>query len=1213
MGKTTVWLSVPETFNTSMKSKILLFRRRRGFALIVTLSLMILLTVIAVGLLSLASISLRSTGEGDAMSKARANAKLALMLAIGDLQKAAGPDKAITAPANLLDENSSKPQMTGVWQSWDYDPTSASLDYTSEKRSRFRSWLVSTAEPADGGLMDFGKNPWTGDTIDLVGTGTLGKGAPSESMIKAGKVKLSHNGKLEGSYAWHVSDEGLKARINAYRDPASNTTLAMKRALLAGHRPDASVITAADQTKLVLPSDRDVSGYQKAMESVGKVVTLSQAGLLGNSKIGRFNNDVTPYSLGLLTDVRKGGLKQDLTSLFEGGSATAISLPAAFKNQKLYQSTFGKSGVSDPNWNMLAGYYNVYKSSSMKASVAKPSFYEAPPASVNMTMTQPSSYYPAPVIAKVEILFSVVVRDAHDPWKTNLLKVSPDMKYMMHFLYTPLVTLHNPYNASIQFEKMQVAIRGVPMSFNFLVNGTPQNKDFVPLDKMYVTKNNVGKDFGLLIGNWTSPTATTPSGTITMKPGETVICGPYLDPGASFNNQTTKFSDWENDGTSTGSVSVDSGGSATLSGTPIKASPGFRGNQYGFDVDWLSPGNTGTSTDGNNEILGLKLTDRVKIMSKVLQPQSGITDRFEVNAQITSKGKTQQYGGLAFQYLNSATLSKLFPTAYTFPETGAGVVPADIYSSNTTGLAGQIAKSVAMFSAYARTTSGGVYETNKRSTTAGALNTLRDGRLAGKPLLFHNPARPYMTINLSTEKPSNQSHEINFQPMRGTVDDVFAVGSDKRTPCLVSYHQDAVKSIKSGSYFELPSGPMQTISDFRRSNVLSSPYLPNFVQPIGNSYVSPLMTTDKTIQSGVVGYPLLDHSFLANHALYDSFYFSTIAPQGTDSADQKFEDFMNDVKPLISQNFQPYLPTGATVETAKTALLSSGRPADGAYKLASSYQMVKGAFNVNSTSEQAWKAMLSTLRDSNMLTLWTKSGAVEENPSTGIPIPAMTLHNGGDSKNPPSDVAGKADNAAGNEWNGYRQFSDTEIGELAKQIVKQVRARGPFLSMSEFVNRRIGSDSDMSRCGALQQAIDDSNLNSTSFPSQVPIAAGDLSDSNLYSANYQKSSVVLGNPAAGAPGWLSQGDVLHLLEPAATVRSDTFVIRTCGEATDAGGKVVARAYAEAVVQRIPEYLDAADSPSVNASDAASNASAVNKIFGRRFALTSFRWLNPSEI
>ena len=58
-------------------------RRARGFALVVSLSLMVLLTVLAVGLLSLSTISLRSTSRGEAVAVARANARMALSLAIG--------------------------------------------------------------------------------------------------------------------------------------------------------------------------------------------------------------------------------------------------------------------------------------------------------------------------------------------------------------------------------------------------------------------------------------------------------------------------------------------------------------------------------------------------------------------------------------------------------------------------------------------------------------------------------------------------------------------------------------------------------------------------------------------------------------------------------------------------------------------------------------------------------------------------------------------------------------------------------------------------------------------------------------------------------------------------------------------------------------------------------------------------------------------------
>ncbi len=82
-----------------------------GFALVATLSMVILLTIVALGLLQLATVTLRSTGHGSEMAKARANAKLGLIIAIGDLQKHTGSDQRVTAPASIFDTDPETPPL----------------------------------------------------------------------------------------------------------------------------------------------------------------------------------------------------------------------------------------------------------------------------------------------------------------------------------------------------------------------------------------------------------------------------------------------------------------------------------------------------------------------------------------------------------------------------------------------------------------------------------------------------------------------------------------------------------------------------------------------------------------------------------------------------------------------------------------------------------------------------------------------------------------------------------------------------------------------------------------------------------------------------------------------------------------------------------------------------------------------------------------------
>lgn len=1305
-------------------------RRRGGFALVVTMTMMVLLMVLAVSALSLSAISLRQSSQEDAMMEARANARMALMIAIGELQRYAGPDRAITASSDILGTPSTavpKPNITGVWESWwDFDPN-ASPDYTTEKTNRFQRWLVSSPDFNSPDLsaaesIDFVNSPWPppngekSTTVELVGDNTLGYDADDADKVTAGLVPISENGKVTGSYAWHVADESVKARVNVYREPLdpadASVTLADKRAMLAGHRPDPSVVKDyADNFLTYLPSDHTPVDYADALASVGKIIDLNQAELLdgANGMIKPLRNDITPYSLGLMTNVRDGGLKQDLSSVFEMADASGGGLPTEFNGEKLYASTHGITGISDPKWSALASYYNFYKK--LAEPDTNPSYELDLEDDANEMV--PNTYNLVPVISKVDTVFSLVGRPLEDVrWLVNkewapgennnryyLKEAWRYHDYFVNLVFTPVVTLHNPYNITISFNKMKVGFENIPVAFNFMhksgdgggfVSMSTVQNEFESINTMRWSNHRGGKTITMTIANWADPggTSDNTSGPIVLKPGQTLICSPSFPPDASFMKDANGGSnvdgyDWQNEVTN-----------------DIKGAPGYISG-LGYEISAVCPGSLRTSVldsradhpafppDSRGQIelfrypmgnrvgtIGgqpyLMLRDQTKPRVDLdtfdnASPQpprvsnSTVTDEFYVEFKMQRPGwyiddsttslteadpefvvtaEIQPAVGEAmvecakfeFDYEDNDTLKSVFgDREFRYPPEG-GLRGSDIAPDRGTEYSEQStwAQPFAIFSAYARSTSGGVYETGMRTEStidSPDVNLLQGGRLAGKPFLFHNPSRTNFTLDLANQVPGVQAYELNFQPFisKGDAEDYMDVDINNRVPSLTG--NESTTGIKSGSYLEIPSGPLQTIADFRRSNALATAYPPHFVQPVGNSLLHPLMSADsvKESDSSIASTELLDHSVLANHALYDRFYFSTFATRNSETPDAVFEQFMNGTVPLASQAFMPYLPDGKTVDSAKAELFASSKPRDTAYKNAAEYQMLRGPFNVNSTSVQAWKAVLASMSKSEVYTLWARNAELEPKTSTGVPITAMTLLNGGSIPSTTLD-ANKIDDEDTNTWNGYRELTEPQLETLAEKIVDEVRVRGPFLSMSEFVNRQVRttvtSDPDddayaLPLKGALEAAIAKAEINevenatsSNSFLNQVPITEADISDTNLYSYTTPEASI--GNPAAGAPGWVSQADLLRILEPSATVRGDTFVIRVYGEAQDAGGNITARAYAEAVVQRMPEYVDSADRPSVNVyTDSA--ASEANKAFGRRINLVSFRWLSANEI
>ena len=337
---------------------------------------------------------------------------------------------------------------------------------------------------------------------------------------------------------------------------------------------------------------------------------------------------------------------------------------------------------------------------------------------------------------------------------------------------------------------------------------------------------------------------------------------------------------------------------------------------------------------------------------------------------------------------------------------------------------------------------------------------------------------------------------------------------------------------------------------------------------------------------------MLDHTWLANKALWDRYFLSTLVGQagkafsGSEkSADIQAGEFFAGTGKLLNPRLTP-IRAG---DTTAAPLLAG---ADG-WLVAAAHMMVKGGFNVNSTSTDAWIAVLSALREAD---LQTATGAES---ATSVPFPRV--------RRPAEGMIDEAPVlSAQRRWQGYRQLTDLQIKDLATRIVEEVRNRGPFLSMSEFVNRRLGPASDERTLrGAVQAAIDLADVNSPLANDGLVLGAG-----NMGAHSFPAPTAAYGPNTVHAPGSLSQGDVLSAIGSHITVRGDTFSIRCYGDATDKkSGKILARAWCEAVVQRLPEFADSSDAPEKETA----GLKPANARFGRRFEILSFRWLASEEI
>lgn len=381
-----------------------------------------------------------------------------------------------------------------------------------------------------------------------------------------------------------------------------------------------------------------------------------------------------------------------------------------------------------------------------------------------------------------------------------------------------------------------------------------------------------------------------------------------------------------------------------------------------------------------------------------------------------------------------------------------------------------------------------------------------------------------------------------------------------------------------------------------------------FAYAVGNSMAHPMIPPGSVLNRGG---PQADLSYFLNDALWDRYFFSSIVPTDININDRGGKSALRVLEaaeagaPLPNPAMEP-VEEGSLTRALRTLFGASTIARDG-YRRAAEYLMVRGAFNVNSTSVEAWAALLSGAFGRGVSVLEPVANRLSENRRTsidgaainGVPFSRFTVPN-----NPmPVDSYSDKDSDAAKQsaWNGFRVLSEGQINALAEAIVAEVKKRGPFLSLAEFVNRRPSDDPELALSGPIQSALD--AVDSGSDPVNADLPGADQTMRGSDASRFAFPEAAAQPISKGAPGWLMQADVLTPLGPLLSARSDTFVLRGYGDSGGLGGRT--SAVCEMVVQRTPEYAYAAVNEPTAEPD---ELDALNEAFGRRFKVVDFRWL-----
>ncbi|MEJ6570749.1 MAG: hypothetical protein QNL01_01865 [Akkermansiaceae bacterium] len=1140
-------------------------KHRPGFALIATISVMVLLVMIALAMLSLSTIELRSARQGDAMVKARANARLALMLAIGELQKSAGADQRVTALAGINPANTTQPHLLGVWKSFKQSNTNTgAINYSTQKDGDFIQWLSSTTSANRISPTYPTQNP--ANPVKLVDTGTVSDPldpSNSSNYISASAIDVAAATRETGKYAWHVFDESQKANLTI--NQATPTTDAERIASLGtGGKPGFQIDAAYEDLENLNEVDR------------GKLISLDSTELVSFEPITNSAfHYLTAGSNSLLVDVANGGYQKDLSLLFEN-----TTLPADYTDRYIYSDSDSPVAPSpprftgaepmpspDPKWSLLHSHHNLYKNVSADGGAygIDASYVERDTATEYFNKQQL-----LPVVSNAQFIFSMA------PQKHSLN--APYVGFL-GFWVDVVITLWNPYNVELRMDAMEFEFYRFPLQVEFFredASGVRSASSGNPVHIAYMFNrgnNPTGvsniQDKLPYRARISGPDSTPGVNDIVLKPGEYKVFG--APKGTIYNHKNWNF---------TRGLELEEGYNPQKGGVFERY---ISTNQnYQSQCQWPGPGNRQQIQVKYGDTYSVEVspakvnrttslwpeTNNKEIVSylKIYRGDGGSnTNVSDMDAyEITLNQNRKQVGAIELDLPGN-------PVDWTnIPSYGRSDMSQLTVTPENNLPQGNATEKVPFLIASLRL---------KTEQDSDAINS------SSSSMWLHNGiTNQYFTNGLSGDQSENEKthqYEFTWEPMTSW-NDIPTVEVDTRNRGYGGAGVTSGSGVNFAPFQQIPLTPATSIAQFSHAPLNSGGQVPLTTQIVGNSFASPSVPLALTSTGGSLGNHL-DHSYMANTTLFDGYFLSTATAQtqaiygaAARPLSEVINEFFDQTKSLPNPNFKPATNTAPTVTAAD-------------YETFAQHLYNKGAFNVNSTSVEAWALFLASgtneaLPILDMLTASTRFSTARASDDASYSRFAPMI---GDQVDATTDDQ--------NRWKGHRRLTAGQITTLARNVVAEVKARGPFQSVAEFVNRRLDSNPATGNSGTLQSAIDNSNLN-TDFGQAAPKNNTELTSGNL-----------TGNSSDGSVTQITQADLLNRLAPSITVRGDTFLIRTYGEATI--GNHTTRVWCEALVQRGHDFVDKSQAPTTDS--AALNS--TNKTYGRRFNIVSFRWLSEPEI